>query len=174
VRRLLENGANSSFVALAADESVPVATLLRRPAEIIGTTDRARHPNIPLPRDLYGPQRKNARGIEFGERAALNKLAADIAAAAVPSARTDDTTPADANAAIAAAREGFRRWSRTPADARAKILETAADLLEQRARISLRCCSARAARPLTMRSPRCARLPIFAATTPRKEKSVRR
>jgi len=133
VRRLLENGANSSFVALAADESVPVATLLRRPAEIIGTPDHARHPNIPLPRDLYGPQRKNARGIEFGERAALNKLVADIAAAAVPSARTADTTPADANAAIAAAREGFRRWSRTPADARAKILETAADLLEQRA-----------------------------------------
>ena len=40
VRRLLENGANSSFVALAADESVPVATLLRRPAEIIGTADQ--------------------------------------------------------------------------------------------------------------------------------------
>jgi RHH-type proline utilization regulon transcriptional repressor/proline dehydrogenase/delta 1-pyrroline-5-carboxylate dehydrogenase len=133
VRRLLENGANSSFVALAADESVPVATLLRRPAEIIGTPDHARHLNIPLPRDLYGSQRKNARGIEFGERAALNKLVADIAAAAVPSARTAGTTPADANAAIAAAREGFRRWSRTPADARTKILETAADLLEQRA-----------------------------------------
>jgi RHH-type proline utilization regulon transcriptional repressor/proline dehydrogenase/delta 1-pyrroline-5-carboxylate dehydrogenase len=133
VRRLLENGANSSFVALAADESVPVATLLRRPAEIIGTPDHARHLNIPLPRNLYGPQRKNARGIEFGERAALNKLVADIAAAAVPSARTADTTPADANAAIAAAREGFRRWGQTPADARTKILETAADLLEQRA-----------------------------------------
>src|SRR4051812_34712729 len=87
VRRLLENGANSSFVALAADESVPVATLLRRPAETIGTPDHARHPNIPLPRDLYGPRRKNARGIEFGERAALNKLVADIAAAAVPPAR---------------------------------------------------------------------------------------
>ena len=37
VRRLLENGANSSFVALAADDTVPVATLLRRPADIIGT-----------------------------------------------------------------------------------------------------------------------------------------
>ena len=36
VRRLLENGANSSFVALAADEAVPVAALLRRPADIIG------------------------------------------------------------------------------------------------------------------------------------------
>ena len=68
VRRLLENGANSSFVALAADETVSVKTLLRRPADIIGTAEAARHPNIPLPRDLYRPQRQNSRGIEFGER----------------------------------------------------------------------------------------------------------
>ena len=46
VRRLLENGANSSFVALAADDTVPVATLLRRPADIIGNAENARHPNI--------------------------------------------------------------------------------------------------------------------------------
>ena len=49
VRRLLENGANSSFVAVAADDTVPVATLLRRPADIIGTAANARHPNIRLP-----------------------------------------------------------------------------------------------------------------------------
>ena len=54
VRRLLENGANSSFVALAADESVPVAALLKRPAEIIGTAENARHRSILLPRDLFG------------------------------------------------------------------------------------------------------------------------
>ena len=74
VRRLLENGANTSFVAIAADPAVPVATLLRRPAEIVGTADRARHPHIPLPRDLYQPRRVNSRGIEFGDRAALNQL----------------------------------------------------------------------------------------------------
>src|SRR5665213_2786170 len=68
VRRLLENGANSSFVAVAADESVPVATLLRRPADIIGTPANARHPNIALPRDLFRPDRQNSRGIEFGDR----------------------------------------------------------------------------------------------------------
>src|SRR6266436_4296326 len=71
VRRLLENGANSSFVALAADDAMPVTALLRRPAEIIGSAERANHPNIPLPRDLL-PQRKNSRGVEFGEHAALN------------------------------------------------------------------------------------------------------
>ena len=42
VRRLLENGANSSFVALAADEAVPVAALLRRPADIIGSCRQCR------------------------------------------------------------------------------------------------------------------------------------
>ena len=73
VRRLLENGANSSFVAIAADDNVPVATLLRRPAKIIVSADNARHPNIPLPRDLFRPQRQNSRGIEFGERAALDR-----------------------------------------------------------------------------------------------------
>jgi RHH-type proline utilization regulon transcriptional repressor/proline dehydrogenase/delta 1-pyrroline-5-carboxylate dehydrogenase len=133
VRRLLENGANSSFVAVAADNAVPVATLLRRPAEIIGTADNARHPNIPLPRDLYRPQRRNSNGIEFGERAALSALVSAIAAESTPAAGSIiDATPAQANAAIAAAREGFKNWSRTPAKRRAEILQRASDLLEQR------------------------------------------
>ena len=55
VRRLLENGANSSFVAQAADNNVPVDVLLRRPAGIIGV---ANHSDIPLPpevRRYYSP-----------------------------------------------------------------------------------------------------------------------
>ncbi len=161
VRRLLENGANSSFVALAADDTVPVATLLRRPADIIGTAANARHPNIPVPGDLYQPQRRNSRGIEFGDRAALSELLAAVAAETAPVAATTiingqtgtgaarhivspidqtlqvgsiiDPTPEDANAAMAAAREGFISWSRTSAETRAKILERASDLLERRA-----------------------------------------
>jgi RHH-type proline utilization regulon transcriptional repressor/proline dehydrogenase/delta 1-pyrroline-5-carboxylate dehydrogenase len=161
VRRLLENGANSSFVALAADDTVPVAALLRRPADIIGNAESARHPNIRAPRDLYQPQRQNSRGIEFGERTALNKLLGAIAAETTPVAAAPvingqaragvahgivspidqttlvgsvvDATPADVNAAISAARTGFKGWSRTPAGRRAKILEQAADLLERRA-----------------------------------------
>lgn len=161
VRRLLENGANSSFVAVAADDSVPVATLLRRPADIVGTAGNARHPNIPLPRDLYQPRRTNSRGFEFGERAALHGLvlsitaeATSIAAAPLINGETRtgaaqqvvspidqqtlvgsvvDATPEQAKEAIAAAREGFKRWSRTPAARRAEILERTAELLEQRA-----------------------------------------
>jgi RHH-type proline utilization regulon transcriptional repressor/proline dehydrogenase/delta 1-pyrroline-5-carboxylate dehydrogenase len=133
VRRLLENGANSSFVALAADETVPVSQLLRRPADIIGGASNAAHPNIPLPRDLYGPRRKNSRGIEFGERAALQQLVSAIAAEPTPATGSIvDATESEANAAITAAREGFKHWARTPAETRAAALEKAADLLEQR------------------------------------------
>jgi RHH-type transcriptional regulator, proline utilization regulon repressor / proline dehydrogenase / delta 1-pyrroline-5-carboxylate dehydrogenase len=161
VRRLLENGANSSFVALAADDTVPVTTLLRRPADIIGSPAQANHPNIPLPRDLLLPQRRNSRGIEFGERAALDALLAGVAAettsvtaaslvdgvAGTGSTRlalspidlstkigtVTEATPVQADAAIAAARAGFGRWSATPSAKRADILEKAADLIEQRA-----------------------------------------
>ena len=134
VRRLLENGANSSFVALAADHAVPVKTLLRRPADIIGSPSQARHPNIPKPRDLFLPQRINSRGIEFGERAALNKLLAAVAAETVPMpGSVTDAVPAQAEAAVAAARAGFKGWATTPALLRAAALERAADLLEQRA-----------------------------------------
>ncbi|MGA2054900.1 MAG: bifunctional proline dehydrogenase/L-glutamate gamma-semialdehyde dehydrogenase PutA [Bradyrhizobium sp.] len=161
VRRLLENGANSSFVALAADEAVPVAKLLRRPADIIGKSENARHPNIPLPADLYRPKRQNSRGLEFGDRAALQSLLAAVKAETAPVTATslidgkagtgkarrlfgpaDLATPVGsviepavegANAAMAAARAGFLSWSRTPAATRAGHLDRAADLLEQRA-----------------------------------------
>jgi RHH-type proline utilization regulon transcriptional repressor/proline dehydrogenase/delta 1-pyrroline-5-carboxylate dehydrogenase len=132
VRRLLENGANSSFVALAADDNVPVATLLRRPAEIVGTADNARHPDIRLPRDLYLPQRPNSRGIEFGERAALNQLLSAVAATSPNTAAVVSASPAGASDAVTAAGAGFKTWSRTPAPRRADILKQAADLLEQR------------------------------------------
>ena len=161
VRRLLENGANSSFVALAADETMPVATLLRRPADIIGSADKARHPKIPLPRDLLQPQRANSRGIEFGDRLALDRLLAAVAKDTAPVAAapliggrsvagpvrqaispidlgTSIGTVIEASAdlakeAVAAARAGFASWSATPAQIRAQALNKAADLIELRA-----------------------------------------
>ena len=132
VRRLLENGANSSFVALAADQSIPVATLLRRPADIIGTPENARHPDIALPHDLYRPQRLNSRGIEFGERAALEQLVAAVADSPKHIDRAVDIRPENVPRVVAAARDGFGAWSRTTAESRAGMLERAADLLEQR------------------------------------------
>jgi RHH-type proline utilization regulon transcriptional repressor/proline dehydrogenase/delta 1-pyrroline-5-carboxylate dehydrogenase len=132
VRRLLENGANSSFVAVAADDSVSVETLLRRPAELLGSADNARHSNIRLPRDLYQPDRVNSRGIEFGDRAALKGVVAAVAASEPRVSDAMDATPELASNAVVAARRGFRSWNQIPAETRASILERAANLLEQR------------------------------------------
>ena len=132
VRRLLENGANSSFVAQAADNNVPADTLLRRPADVIGAANHASHADIPLPADLYQPSRRNSEGIEFGARAALSKLVTDIAAARAPAGKIAMATSAQAGDAIAAAHAGFPAWSRTSATQRADMLERAADLLERR------------------------------------------
>jgi RHH-type proline utilization regulon transcriptional repressor/proline dehydrogenase/delta 1-pyrroline-5-carboxylate dehydrogenase len=131
VRRLLENGANSSFVALAGDESIPVVTLLRRPAAIIGRPDHARHPNIALPGELYRPQRQNSRGIEFGERAALSELLSAVATDRTKPDPIAELDPQGVVCMVAAAQAGFWKWDRTPADRRAAMLERAAGLLEQ-------------------------------------------
>ena len=131
VRRLLENGANSSFVALAADDSIPVATLLERPEQMIRAPDRARNSRLPLPRELYLP-RLNSYGIEFGDRVALDLLLKAVAGEILPTAAVNIATEKDAAVAAALARTGFAFWSRTSAETRAAALERAADLLERR------------------------------------------
>ncbi|MCC8964707.1 bifunctional proline dehydrogenase/L-glutamate gamma-semialdehyde dehydrogenase PutA [Bradyrhizobium sp. Pear76] len=132
VRRLLENGANSSFVALAADNRVSIVDLLRRPAEIIGSDSNAAHSGFPLPADLYRPQRENSHGIELGERKALQTLTSAIAAERKASPAINTSTAEQTNAVITAAQRGFKAWNGTPATQRAAILDKAADLLEQR------------------------------------------
>uniref|UniRef100_UPI003B3B1365 bifunctional proline dehydrogenase/L-glutamate gamma-semialdehyde dehydrogenase PutA n=1 Tax=Rhodopseudomonas sp. TaxID=1078 RepID=UPI003B3B1365 len=132
VRRLLENGANSSFVAQAGDDRVPVESLLQRPAAIIGTPAQARNDHIPLPRALYQPQRINSRGVEFGDRAALQTLLDETEAARRPVLVQSPASPEQVTAAVTAALGGFVAWSRTPAETRAAALERAGDLLEQR------------------------------------------
>jgi RHH-type proline utilization regulon transcriptional repressor/proline dehydrogenase/delta 1-pyrroline-5-carboxylate dehydrogenase len=116
VRRLLENGANSSFVSVAADPSVPVAQILERPQSRIGDARRARHPAIPLPRDLYAPLRRNSSGVEFGDRASLARLLEEIHAAQLP----DEATPLiDGHRGDGEARRSIARVLRSPIDARA-------------------------------------------------------
>src|SRR5207248_9882017 len=84
VRRLLENGANSSFVSVAADPAIPIAAILERPQTRIGEARRARHSRIPLPRDLYAPLRRNSSGVEFGDRVSLARLLDEIGTARLP------------------------------------------------------------------------------------------
>jgi RHH-type proline utilization regulon transcriptional repressor/proline dehydrogenase/delta 1-pyrroline-5-carboxylate dehydrogenase len=160
VRRLLENGANSSFVSVAADPSIPVADVLRRPQAQIGDARHARHPRIVLPADLYAPTRRNSAGVEFGDRAALAALLADIesgtpthaqAAPVIDGAISEGRrravlSPIDgsivghvsegddaiATAAMDAAAAGFHAWEATPVAQRAAALERTADLVEAR------------------------------------------
>ena len=74
VRRLLENGANSSFVHQLVDERVPVAQLSRHPLEALSSKTSYRNPHIPLPHDLYGPQRPNAKGLNLMINSQLEPL----------------------------------------------------------------------------------------------------
>ena len=131
VRRLLENGANSSFVAQAADDSIPVSSLLQRPEQIVASPDQARSPGLPRPRDLYLP-RINSSGIEFGDRAALDGLLRTVRDAVPSTELIQIATEKDVTVAVALARTGSAFWSRTPAETRATALERAADLLQQR------------------------------------------
>ncbi len=160
VRRLLENGANSSFVSVAADPAIPVADVLRRPQAEIADPNRARHSRIALPRDLYGPARRNSAGVEFGDRAALTALLTEIRtsvprhAQATPvvngmivegqrravispidgavAGQVSEGNEAVVAAAMSAAAAGFPAWAATPLAARAAILERAGDLIESR------------------------------------------
>lgn len=159
VRRLLENGANSSFVSASGDPEVPVSQLLLAPAEIIGSASAARHRRIPLPADLYGPSRKNSAGTELGHQESLDGLLKEIAAAGQfpdaapiidgkpqpgtarevrspidgkPIGKVIEADAATAERAMAAAVKGFRAWNETPARIRAAALRKAADIMEAR------------------------------------------
>jgi len=124
VRRLLENGANSSFVHQLADERLTEGEILADPVEKIAAVGGARHPSIPLPIDLFG-DRKNSSGIDLSDRDVLAKTAASVATMPPLTAEKVDVA-----AAIARAHAAFPGWSATPVDDRAAILERLADLLE--------------------------------------------
>ncbi|MGH7093338.1 MAG: bifunctional proline dehydrogenase/L-glutamate gamma-semialdehyde dehydrogenase PutA, partial [Stellaceae bacterium] len=160
VRRLLENGANTSFVNRAADETLPVEAIIADPVARLATLDPKPNPRIPLPRDLFHPVRENSRGLDLSDRHALDTLAAGLAAAAAqqwhaapivggqevsgvaapvfdPADRrrqigtlTDATAETVADA-LAAAASAAPGWERTPAAERAAILERAATLYER-------------------------------------------
>src|SRR5437870_2132019 len=79
VRRLLENGANTSFVNRIVDPKVSIAELLADPVEHAQRTHGAPHPHIPLPLDMLGT-RRNSRGFDFSDGAALAVLGRELGA----------------------------------------------------------------------------------------------
>jgi RHH-type proline utilization regulon transcriptional repressor/proline dehydrogenase/delta 1-pyrroline-5-carboxylate dehydrogenase len=156
VRRLLENGANSSFVNQIVDEEVPPDEVAADPFEAVqGFLPEAKHPGIRRPVDLYGPGRKNAKGWDLNDPLHL----ADIERARTPfAAETWQTAPMIAgpveggarrrivnparpddlvgevieasHADIATALMSARRWQERPAAGIAETLNRAADLYE--------------------------------------------
>jgi RHH-type transcriptional regulator, proline utilization regulon repressor / proline dehydrogenase / delta 1-pyrroline-5-carboxylate dehydrogenase len=161
VRRLLENGANTSFVNRLADDAAPIDDVIRSPAGIIGDAPYQPHPGIPLPARLFAVERENSAGVDLSDKASLAPLLAGIedALGAAWTARPivggvefDGTPmpvldPSDqrrhvgtvieasesaTQQALAAARAAFPNWSSASADTRASALEKYADLIEAR------------------------------------------
>jgi RHH-type proline utilization regulon transcriptional repressor/proline dehydrogenase/delta 1-pyrroline-5-carboxylate dehydrogenase len=160
VRRLLENGANASFVNRIVDERQPVAAITADPVAALARLEQKPHPNIPLPRDLYQPERANSAGIDLADRHALAELRDGLAEALAKPAtaapivsgkevagkaepvfdpadrhrqigRVISADDATVETALAAATRAAPGWERTPAAERAAILERAADLYER-------------------------------------------
>ena len=160
VRRLLENGANTSFVNRIVDEKLPIEELVADPIQRVKGHAQVRHPAIPLPRDLYGKARHNSKGIDLSDPqvlAPLGKRMEDLAgrgweggpivggAAQGGKARSvldpadnrrvvGEVVEADENhveQALARAHRARLDWDGVPAEERAAILEKAADLYEE-------------------------------------------
>ncbi|WP_197335804.1 trifunctional transcriptional regulator/proline dehydrogenase/L-glutamate gamma-semialdehyde dehydrogenase, partial [Ralstonia solanacearum] len=166
VRRLLENGANTSFVNRIADESISLDALVADPVAVVeamhaeeGTLGLP-HPKIPLPRQLYGDVCANSSGIDLANEQRLASLSSALLAstgmawAAAPTigdapyaggtpqpvrnpadlrdvvGHVTEATPADVDAALMAAAAAAPIWQATPPEARAALLERAADLME--------------------------------------------
>jgi RHH-type transcriptional regulator, proline utilization regulon repressor / proline dehydrogenase / delta 1-pyrroline-5-carboxylate dehydrogenase len=157
VRRLLENGANSSFVHQLADTSVSEAELLADPAEKVAAVGGSQHPAIPLPADIF-PGRRNSAGVDLADDAILSDLEVRIAAElaqphhAAPLLAGSDGSGASrpvlnpatgaivghvveasddhVQQALSAAGAAAPDWAATPVEVRAAALERLADLLE--------------------------------------------
>ena len=125
VRRLLENGANSSFVNRFLDDNVDVEELVRDPLEVVAGYGGAPHPRIPLPRDLYG-ERRNSSGLDLGQRTGVDELLVS-AASCDP---VDDVPGTNVDSEFRRAAKAYPGWETTTAKSRRACLERLADLIE--------------------------------------------
>jgi RHH-type proline utilization regulon transcriptional repressor/proline dehydrogenase/delta 1-pyrroline-5-carboxylate dehydrogenase len=160
VRRLLENGSNTSFVNRIIDESIAVEDIVADPIEVAREHDCRPHPRIPRPADLFEPERTNSKGVNLADRNVSRKLLADMDAFGrkalqarplvggkgmlgeeVPSVNPANTAEVvgtcmqaseeHVDAAIASAVAGQVAWDQMSAESRAAILNKVADLFEE-------------------------------------------
>lgn len=161
VRRLLENGANSSFVNQIVDEEVSIDSLLTDPVHAAQESGGASHPGISLPVDLFGQERANSRGLDLSDESVLSSIGAafehfgskqwhaqpllaveDVSAGPQvmirnPALHADqvgtvrEASAAQVDAALAAAQAYALDWQTTEPSQRAQMLNRAANLLEE-------------------------------------------
>ncbi len=159
VRRLLENGANTSFVNRIVDDALPVDEIVADPVLGVGALDAVPHPRIPLPAQLYGETRRNSAGVDLSDPNGLAPLGQAMAAAAaspwiaaplvggaavagVPRPVLDpadsareagsviEATADDVDRALALAQRAAPEWDALGGAARADCLARMADLME--------------------------------------------
>ncbi len=158
VRRLLENGANSSFVNQIVDESIPVDSLISNPIEVARSLNGQPHTGIALPLDMFGAERRNSTGIDLSNEDVLREVSQALAQPrswnagpllavkasdgqasqpVINPARKDDVvgsvteaTAEDVNNALNAASQFAMDWQTTEPSQRAACLDRAADLFE--------------------------------------------
>ncbi|MEX0341239.1 MAG: bifunctional proline dehydrogenase/L-glutamate gamma-semialdehyde dehydrogenase PutA, partial [Erythrobacter sp.] len=175
VRRLLENGANSSFVNRMADADVPAADLATDPVAELAALEPYRNPTIPLPADIF-PGRRNSAGIDLSDPLVLEPLQDRLAALEKRHWKAEPTFMSGAEAEIApinkphdlTAEVGTRRdtldfeveeaitraeaiqpgWDRLGGEKRALLLEAAADLFEEHTDEFLSLCQREAGKTL--------------------------
>ena len=160
VRRLLENGANTSFINRVVDARTPIESIIADPVVKVQSTGVRLNAQIPLPTALYGNDRRNSAGVNLNDETELKILAhaMDTAMAreweAAPLIAGDRLpgmkrpvldpgnnrnivgTVAEADTeltdqALSAAAAAWPDWERTPVDTRAQCLERTAELFEQ-------------------------------------------
>ena len=159
VRRLLENGANTSFVNRIVDKSIPVERIIADPIAKVRRYQCKPHPRIPLPKDLFGASRQNSQGLDLTDEAKFRSLDVELqtftdqgwyASPIIdgelvggettpvfdPSNRrrqigeVTTSTEAHIDKALSLATETAVRWNQTSVDERARCLERTADLFE--------------------------------------------
>lgn len=131
VRRLLENGANTSFVNRIVDERAPVEEIIAEPCTKIKGLTNKQHPKIPLPESLFGESRPNSHGVDF-----TNPLEYQQILQYIDNYKLATTTPTQINQeqleqAIAKAQQAAYAWGATTPEARVQCLQRMAVLLEQ-------------------------------------------
>ncbi|HMA30211.1 MAG TPA: bifunctional proline dehydrogenase/L-glutamate gamma-semialdehyde dehydrogenase PutA [Casimicrobiaceae bacterium] len=114
VRRLLENGANTSFVNRIGDPRVPVDDVVADPLARARSWDYASAERLPAPQDMYAPERRNSQGLSLADQDTMREL--DVAVAAIAKADFAVTPESGHSMSSGTAREAY-----DPADRRRRI-----------------------------------------------------